>query len=58
MIRVFKKHKTQNRFWDYTRKIWVEGFQIKSAGASRGPYRPDVLVLDHAGRDITKGLFK
>lgn len=55
-VRIFKKHKTQNRFFDFLQKTWVEGSQIRSVTKSRGVYSPKILIIDFEGRDITERL--
>lgn len=47
---VFKKHKTQDRFWDYQKRAYVDIHQVALDGvkAKKMP-----LIIDHAGKDIT-----
>lgn len=47
---VFKKHKTQDRFWDYQKRIYVDIHQIALDGVTA---KKLPLIIDHAGKDIT-----
>lgn len=42
-IQVFKKHRTQARFWDYVSKRYVSQNEIPE----------NALIIDHEGRSIT-----
>lgn len=45
-MQVFKKHKTQNRYWSFELKEYVTQNMIPIGS----------LVIDHNGRDISKEL--
>lgn len=47
---VFRKHKTQARFWDYSSRIYVDIHQIAIEGVKA---KKIPLIIDHAGKDIT-----
>ena len=57
VLRVFKKHATQNRFWNYFVGEYSTFEYLKEMAKDNGK-SINLLVIDHNGRDITKEFLK